>query len=160
MNKTIITGITAGVIVLGLILVPLAIDQAEAKKSNRIVLTESLDSAAHRATGHEGHQAIEVLPPMQNVLYKGTLSYTASKAVDILVYHKLTGEGTGQTIHEVDGVKYTVQKVASGNSGDTKFVGDAVLFHVADAEPYSVTVSIDALARAKMGELPKVCPPT
>ncbi len=157
MNKTIIAGIATGILVLGLILIPLSVEQVvEGKHFKRIVQTETLDSKSHRATGHETHQAIEILPPMGDVMYRGSLSYTASKSVDLLIYHKLTGQGSGQTVHEVNGVKYTVEKAVSGNSGNARFVGDAVLFHVSDPEPYTVTVSIAAQARAMVGELPVI----
>lgn len=159
MNKTVLAGIVAGILVLGLILAPLSIDQfAEGKHFKRIIQTETLKSGPHRATGHESHQAIEVLPPMKDVIYKGTLSYTASKSVDVLVYHKLSGEEMGQKIHEMDGVKYTIEKVVNGTQGNARFVGDAVLFHSAESEPYTVTVSIAAQARAMMGELPSKMP--
>jgi plastocyanin len=159
MNKTLVAGIAAGILVLGMILAPIAMEQfAEGKRLKRIVQTETLDSKPHRATGHESHQAIEVLSPMDNVLYKGTLSYTASKPVDVFVYHKLTGEGTGQTVHEMGGVKYAVEKAATGSSNNTRFTGDAVLFHTSTSDPYTVTVSVAAQAMAKQGELPSMMP--
>lgn len=157
MNRTVIAGIAAGIIVLGFIFAPMADEQfAAGKHFKRIVQTETMDSKPHRAVGHESHQAIEILPPMENVMYKGTLSYQASKSVDVLVYHKLTGEVMGQTVHEIDGIKYAVEKATSGDSGNVKFVGDAVLFHTSASEPFTVTASVAAQARALTGELPKL----
>ena len=159
MNKMVLAGFAAGILVLGLILFPLSVDQfVEGKHFKRIVQTETLDSTIHSATGHESHQAIEIHPPMSGVMYQGSLSYTASKSVDVLVYHQLNGDGKGQTVHEVNGIKYTVEKAASGHSGNTRFVGDAVLFHVSDTESYTVTVSLAAQARSMVGELPKMMP--
>ena len=148
MNKVVAAGLAAGILVLSVILAPLTLEQpVSASHYKRIVQTVTFESESHRATDHENHQAIELLPPKCNVIYTGTLSYTASKLVDVLVYHKVTGEPTGQSIHEVDGIKYSVGKAVSGISGNAKFVGDTVLFHVSDSEPFTVTVSIAAATR-------------
>ena len=162
MNKIIIAGLAAGILVLGLIVAPLSIDQfAEGEHFKRIILTETLESQSHRAAGHESHQAVEILSPMENVVYQGTLSYTAGKSVDVLVYHMVTGKATGQTTHEVNGIEYAVEKVTSGDAGNARFVGDAVLFHTSDSNSFTVTTTVAAQARTVTGEvLPNMVPPT
>ena len=52
MNNIGLAVFAAGILVLGLILIPLSVEQVvEGKHFKRIVQTETLDSKSHRATG-------------------------------------------------------------------------------------------------------------
>ncbi len=69
MNKAVIVGITLGLLIVGMIIAPLSIENiAEAKRLERMVFTETVESTQDPGQGHETHQIAVLLPPEDGVV--------------------------------------------------------------------------------------------
>lgn len=88
--------------------------------------------------------------PQGNCLYSGTVTFSNTKPVDILVYHDVTGVSTGDiTVHNVEGKSYAVTTLLENvTKGTVAFVGAAILAHSTDSAPYGVVTSVDALRKS------------
>lgn len=116
----------------------------------RITGTLAMSSESHNAEGHSSHQAAYILYPQGTCLYSGTVTFSSTAPVDIMVYSDVTGLNTGGlTVHKVGDRSYAVTTLlANATSGTVDFVGAAVLAHTADSEPYGVVASVDALRKS------------
>ena len=161
MNKTLVAGITAGILVLGLIIAPLSVDQfADAKHIKRIVQTKSFESMQDPGQGHELHKIAIILPPADNVVYTGRFTYSASVPVEVVVLHDIKPGETPAKIYTIDGQKkWALSLIKLGGdvgtaAGSMSFVGAALALHTLDGSDFKATVTVHAMARAMQGELP------
>lgn len=85
-----------------------------------------------------------------NCLYSGTVTFSSTKPVDILVYRDVTGVNTGDiTVHNVEGKSYAVTTLLeNATKGTVDFVGAAILAHSTDDTPCGVVASADALRKS------------
>ena len=119
----------------------------------------SQESGACAFGGHNDQIVMAVPPRTDGRMWKGTVTWTASKPIEVTVLHgydpgKATGlEETGEPITATfaDGtVALTMLKYGTGTAGSAgtlNFAGDALAFHNSDGEPFAVTYSVDALAK-------------
>jgi plastocyanin len=166
MNKTLVAGIAAGILVLGLILAPLSNDQfASAKHIKRIVQTKEFQSMQDPGQGHELHKIAIILPPAENVVYTGRFTYSASAPVEVVVLHDIKAGETPAKIYTIDGQKkWALSLIKLGGdvgtaAGSMSFAGAALALHTLDGSDFKATVTVHAQARAMMGELPTMTPP-
>ena len=99
--------------------------------------------------GHEAHQIVIALPPRDDgKMYSGQVTYSASKAVEVVVLNPFnataTDEQHGQPLNAPFGngsVAISVMNQFNGqfNAGSTTFTGAALAFHNIQGEPFSVT---------------------
>ena len=99
--------------------------------------------------GHEAHQIVIALPPRDDgKMYSGQVTYSASKAVEIVVLNPFnataTDEQHGQPLNAPFGngsVAISVMNQFNGqyNAGSTTFTGAALALHNINGEPFSVT---------------------
>lgn len=160
MNKTVLAGIAAGILVLGLILAPLSIDQfATGKSLERIVVTQSVESMQDPGQGHETHQIAILLPPKEDVVYSGRFSYTASAPVQVAILHDLKPGMTPTKVYTIDGEKkWDLSLIQGDKAGSMSFAGAALALHTSDGTKFTATVTINAQAKAMKGELPSMMP--
>ncbi len=161
MNKILVAGIASGVLVLGLVLAPLSVDQfADAKHIKRMMLTKEFESMQDPGQGHEMHQLALILPPKENVVYTGRFTYSASAPVEVVVLHDIKAGETPAKIYTMDGQKkWALSLIKLGGdvgtaSGSMSFVGAALALHNLNGTAFKATVTVHAQARAMMGELP------
>ncbi len=163
MNKTLMAGIAAGILVLGLILAPLSFDQfADAKHVKRIVQTKEFKSMVDPGKGHELHKIAIILPPSESVIYSGRFTYSSSAPVEVVVLHDIKAGETPAKIYTIDGEKkWALSLIKLGGemgtaTGAMSFVGAALALHTLDGSDFTAQVSVHAVARAMQGELPPV----
>ncbi|MFY3740681.1 MAG: plastocyanin [Candidatus Nitrosomirales archaeon] len=163
MNKTLMAGIAAGILVLGLILAPLSFDQfADAKHFKRIIQTKEFKSMQDPGKGHELHKIAIILPPADNVVYSGRFTYSASVPVEVVVLQDIKEGETPAKIYTIDGQKkWALSLIKLGGdvgtaTGSMSFVGAALALHTLDGSDFTAQVSVHANARAMVGELPPV----
>lgn len=106
-------------------------------------------SAQDPLPGHETHQIVIALPPRSDgKMYSGQVTYSASKAVEIVVLNPFnataTDEQHGQPLNAPFGngsVTASVMNQFNGefNAGSTTFTGTALAFHNIKGEQFSVT---------------------
>jgi hypothetical protein len=120
--------------------------------------------------GHQAHQAAIILPPRTDgKLWVGTVTWTSSKPVELVVLHGYTNV-TADSAHGVPliakpptgAVAITLigpsQFMPSSDpvpSGTAPFVGSALAFHTLSGAKFTVTYSVDATANS-----PTVSPST
>ena len=138
-----------------------AIEQAYASASDagapfdtrrRVSETVVMQSSSHNAEGHSSHQAAYFLLTNSSHVYNGVVTFTTTSAVDILVYHDITGKtgsAQGVPVHVVNDKSYAVTTLLKNvTSGTVDFVGSGILAHSLGSEPYTVVATVDALRKA------------
>jgi hypothetical protein len=108
-------------------------------------------SLPHNAKGHESHQAVQLQNASQDVVYKGTVTFSSSKPVDIIAYEDVTGQqqqntsATATNVWDVNGNKYAPKTLMKNvTEGTVNFEGAGILTHSTLSEPYTVTFTINA----------------
>ena len=89
-------------------------------------------------------------------LYDGSMTYTASKPVQIVVLHEIgDGYSKGQPTWTVDGkTNYALSLIdTQSSSGSFEFTGAALALHTADSSEFSATVSVDGWIRGQPTEV-------
>jgi len=118
----------------------------------RITKTIVQESYSHNAYGHSSHQAIYFLSASSAYIYAGTVTFTTTKPVDILVYHDVTGYSSeklkGLTVHVVNNISYAVSPILKNvTSGSVSFSGSKIFAHTLSNEPFTVVATIDVLRK-------------
>lgn len=109
--------------------------------------------------GHAQHQLGMLLPPEDGAIYSGTLTYTASKPVEVVVLHaydahvKPDAEHGDVLIGLINGKPYAISvmqfsnNVTATNSATVSFTGSGVALHTLSGEKFTATASLDATRR-------------
>ena len=91
--KVIFALIAVSIVAVGIITIPILSEQfVDARSTKKIHFTQTITSSQDPGVGHEGHQLALVLSPNVGTLYDGSMTYTASKPVQIVVLHEI-GDG-------------------------------------------------------------------
>jgi hypothetical protein len=106
-------------------------------------MTSVLDSGLE----HESHQ-LAVILPLSDMIYKGSLTYTASGPVQLVALHGplAEGEDSGQPIWTPDGeTKFALTLVdKETSSGIWNFAGNALAVHTKNPTPFTVSYTVVA----------------
>jgi hypothetical protein len=109
--------------------------------------------------GREGAESAVVISPRTSLL-SGTLTYQASRPVDLIVWNNVK-LGNTTTIPEefgdlgdivkIGGKSFALTEIGSGTSGSVPFTGNAIELVGEEEDPFIVTYSLDATpAKAKI----------
>ena len=156
MNKYIIIFIL-GIFVTGIFSISLVSDQfVDANSRKKIHFTQTLTSLQDPGQGHESHQLAIILSPSEGTIYDGSLTFTASKPVQIVVLHEINeNDAKGQPTWTIDGKKIyglsLIEKISK--SGSFEFTGAALALHSADSQEFTTTVSVDGWIRGQPTEI-------
>lgn len=113
------------------------------------------------------HQIVVALPIRSDgAIWTGTVTFTASKPIEMEVFHKYNPSVTPDTAHGqpynarwIDGNRYALSTMTMFSNtpvsvtntpistGSFVFTGSALLFHKTDGIPFTVTYTIDAVAK-------------
>jgi hypothetical protein len=131
--------------------------------SSHVTIQNTTVSGQDPLPGHQGHQLALILPPRADgKLWVGTVTWTSSKPVELVVLHGYTNV-TADSAHGVPliakpptgAVAITLigpsQFVPASDpiaSGTAPFVGSAVAFHTLSGAKFTVTYSTDATANS------------
>lgn len=129
---------------------------ADARNTKKIHFTQTITSSQDPGKGHDGHQLALVLTPNVGTLYDGSLTYTASKPVQIVVLHEIgSDQSKGQPTWTVDGkTMYGLSLIDTGaSSGSFEFTGAALALHFPSNEEFVATVSVDGWIRGQPTEV-------
>jgi hypothetical protein len=106
--------------------------------------------------GHSAHQLVMALPPRSDgKIWVGTVTWTASKPVEVVVLHMYNSSVTADAAHGQPliapfgngSVAISLVKTPSGTpvaSGSMPFAGNAVAFHTLNGDKFVVTYTADA----------------
>ena len=132
--------------------------------STHVTIQNTTVSGQDPLPGHQGHQLALILPPRADgKLWVGTVTWTASKPVELVILHGYTNVaadsahgvpltakfGSGAVAITLIGPSQFVPASDPIASGTAPFVGSAVAFHTLSGAKFTVTYSVDAVANTK-----------
>ena len=146
-----------GIFAATLIFVSTSSDQfVNAGSTKKIHFTQTITSSQDPGQGHENHQLALILSPNKGTLYDGSMTFTSSEPVQIVVLHELNSqESKGQPIWTVDGkTVYGLSLIDLQKKSDSfEFTGAALALHSTDSKEFTATVSIDGWIRGQPTEV-------
>ncbi|HJT49364.1 MAG TPA: hypothetical protein VJ729_14360 [Nitrososphaeraceae archaeon] len=132
----------------------------EEEQPDTVTIQKTAESTVDPAPGHSGHQLVMALPPRDDgKVWVGTVTWTASKPVEIVVlqgYNSTVkpdsehGSPLTAPIGPGKEVAISLVKTSSGTpvpSGSMTFVGNVVGFHTLNGDKFTVTYTLDAVAK-------------
>ncbi|MDH3277757.1 MAG: hypothetical protein OEM21_06620 [Nitrosopumilus sp.] len=156
MNRYLIIFLT-GIFLTGIFSISLVSDQfVDANSRKKIHFTETLTSSQDPGQGHEGHQIALILSPSEGTLYDGSLTFTASVPVQLVVLHEINeNDAKGQPTWTIDGKKiYGLSLIDTGaNAGSFEFTGAALALHSPNSQEFTATLSVDGWIRGQPTEI-------
>ncbi len=146
-----------GIFAVGIIFVSSTSDQfADAGSRKKIHFTQTITSSQDPGQGHENHQLALILSPNEGTLYDGSMTFTSSEPVQIVVLHEIQSlETKGQPTWTVDGnTVYGLSLIdLQKNSGSFEFTGAALALHSPNSKEFTITVSVDGWIRGQPTEV-------
>ena len=144
-----------GAFVMGLFAVSFAPDQpAVAGSSEKIHFTQTITSSQDPGQGSEGQIAI-VLSPSEGTIYDGSMTFTSSQPVQVLVLHEIhPNDAKGQPTWTVNGKKiYGISLMGMSKSDSFEFTGAALALYSPKDSQFTATVSVDGWVRGQPTEI-------
>jgi hypothetical protein len=135
------------------------------QSSSHVTIQNTTTSSQDPLPGHQAHQLAMVLPPRSDgKLWVGTVTWTSSKPVELVVLHGYNNVSadaahgvpliatppTGALAITLIGPKQFMPSGDPVPSGTAPFVGSAVAFHTLSGAKFTVTYSVDATANTPM----------
>jgi hypothetical protein len=155
MNKYILLIAIFAVSVVILSIPLLAGQYANAGMIKKIQFTQTVTSSQDPGQGHENEQMAIILSPNNGTLYHGSLTYTASEPVQIIILHQIDkADAKGQPTWTVDGNTIFAETVVDlgTNAGSYDFTGAAIGLHSTNSTSFATTVSVDGWIRGQTPE--------
>ena len=128
----------------------LDVQLANAGSTKKIQFTQTITSIQDPGLDHSNEQMAIVLPPNNGSIYHGSITYSASQPVQIVILHQIDkGDSKGQPIWTVDGNTLYAQTTIDSNSngGSLDFTGSAIGLHSTNSSQFTATVSVDGWIR-------------
>ena len=141
----------------GIIFVSSTSDQfVDAGSRKKIHFTQTITSSQDPGQGHENHQLSLILSPNEGTIYDGSMTFTSSEPVQVVVLHEITSqESKGQPTWSVDGKTiYGLSLIdLQKKSGSFEFTGAALALHSPNSKEFTTTVSVDGWIRGQPTEV-------
>ncbi|MCV0393357.1 MAG: hypothetical protein K5790_08745 [Nitrosopumilus sp.] len=141
----------------GILSVSLVSDQfVDAGSRKKIHFTETITSTQDLGLGHENHQLALILSPNKGTLYDGSMTFTSSEPVQLVVLHEIIPQqAKGQATWSVDGkTVYGLSLIdLDKKSGSFEFTGAALALHSSNSKEFTATVSVDGWIRGQPTEV-------
>ncbi|HJU05273.1 MAG TPA: hypothetical protein VJ692_08960 [Nitrospiraceae bacterium] len=127
-----------------------------AQDSEHVAKQMTITSMQDPIPGHAQHQLGMLLPPEDGAIYSGTLTYTASKPVEVVVLHAYDAKVKPDAEHGdvltgmINGKPYAISvmqfpnNIKATNSATVSFTGSGVALHTLSGEKFTATASIEA----------------
>jgi hypothetical protein len=145
---------------------PATAEGTTAPTGNTVTIQKTGVSDTDPLPGHSGHQLVMALAPRSDgKVWIGTVTWTASKPVEVVVLHGYNSSVTADAAHGqpltapfgTGTVAISLIKTASGTpvaSGAMPFAGNALAFHTLSGDKFTVTYTVDATAKQASSSLP------
>ena len=155
--KTYLIIFIVGILFAGILTISTVSDQfADANSRKKIHFTKTITSIQDPGQGHDSHQLSLILSPNEGTIYDGSLTFTASEPVQIVVLHEIEEkDAKGQPTWTIDGEKiYGLSLIDRGTKSDSfEFTGAALALHTTNSEKFTATVSVDGWIRGQPTEI-------
>ncbi len=146
-----------GIFAVGIIFVSSTSNQfVDAGSRKKIHFTQTITSSQDPGQGHENHQLALILSPNEGTIYDGSMTFTSSEPVQIVVLHEINlQESKGQPTWTVDGKTiYGLSLIdLKKNSDSFEFTGAALALHSSNSKEFTTTVSVDGWIRGQPTEV-------
>ena len=146
-----------GIFATSIIFVSSTSDQfVDAGSRKKIHFTQTLTSSQDPGQGHGNHQLSIILHPNEGTIYDGSMTFTSSEPVQIMVLHEINSqESKGQPTWSVDGKTiYGLSLIdLQKQSGSFEFTGAALALHSPTSQEFTATVSVDGWIRGQPTEV-------
>jgi hypothetical protein len=129
-------------------------------QTDTVTIQKTAESTTDPFPGHSAHQLVMALPPRDDgKVWVGTVTWTASKQVEVFILHGYNSTLKPDSSHGIvltapmgqgKEAAISIIKTSSGTpiySGSLRFVGNAVAFHTLSGARFTVTYSLDAVAK-------------
>lgn len=128
---------------------------AGASEDKHVAKQVTVVSVEDPIPGHRQHQLGMLLPPQEGVIYSGMLTYTASKPVEVVVFHaydstvKPDGDHGDVLTGIINGKPYAISvmqfsnDVKATNSATVSFAGSGVALHTLNGDKFTATTTLD-----------------
>ena len=155
--KKIIAIVIIAIFVTGVISISSITDQyADAGSRKKIHFTQTITSSQDPGQGHQNHQLALILSPNDGTIYDGSMTFTSSESVQIVVLHEINSQDAkGQPTWTVDGKTiYGLSLIdLDEKSGSFEFTGAALALHSPTSKKFTTTVSVDGWIRGQPTEI-------
>ena len=155
--KKLIIVLIIGIVAISLISLSSISDQfVDAGSRKKIHFTQTITSSQDPGQGHENHQLAIFLWPNEGTLYDGSMTFTSSDSVQVVVLHEINLEEIkGQPTWTVDGnTVYGLSLIGlEEKSGSLDFTGAALALHSPNSKEFTATVSVDGWIRGQPTEV-------
>src|SRR5918911_2290563 len=135
---------------------PASSPASAANMTGNVIIQKTGVSAPDPLPGHSAQQLVMALPPRSDgKVWVGTVTWTASKPVEVVVLHMYNSSITADAAHGQPliapfgngSVAISLVKTPSGTpvaSGSMPFTGNAIAFHTLNGDKFVVTYTADA----------------
>jgi hypothetical protein len=146
-----------GIFTTGIITISIISDNfVDANSTKKINFTKTLISSQDPGRDHENHQLALILSPNEDTLYDGSITFTSSEPVDIVVLHEInSNDAKGQSTWTIDGnTLYAISVIdLKTKSGSFEFTGAALALRSLNSKEFTSTVSVDGWIRGQPTEI-------
>ena len=151
--KKIIIILIIGIFVTGIVSVSTFSDQyVDAGSTKKVHFTQTITSSQDPGLGHEDHQLVLVLSPNEGTIYDGSMTFTSSDLVKIVVLHEINqNDVQGQDTWTVnENTIYGLSLIdPEKKSGSFEFTGAGLALHSTNSKEFTTTVSVDGWIRGQ-----------
>ena len=115
-----------------------------------------MTSSQDPGQGHENQQLALILSPNEGTLYHGSMTFTSSEPVEIVVLHEINNnDAKGQPTWTINGnTIYAISIIdLKTKSGSFEFTGAALALHSINSKEFTATVSVDGWIRGQPTEV-------
>ena len=155
--KKIIIILIIGIFITSIISVSSFSDQyVDAGSTKKVHFTQTFSSFQDPGLGHENHQLALILSPNEGTIYDGSMTFTSSESVKVVVLHEINSNDVqGQDIWTVnENTIYGLSLIDPGKkSGSFEFTGAGVGLHSTNSKEFTTTVSVDGWIRGQPTEI-------
>jgi hypothetical protein len=146
-----------GVFIVGALTVSLVSDNfVNANSTKKINFTKTITSSQDPGQGNENNQLALILSPNQGTLYHGSMTFTSSEPVEVVVLHEINNnDAQGQPTWTIDGkTVYAMSLIdLKDKSGSIDFTGAALALYSSNSKKFTSTVSVDGWIRGQSTEI-------
>ena len=151
--KKIIIILIIGFFITGIVSVSTFSDQyADAGSTKKVHFTQTITSSQDPGLGHENHQLAVILSPNEGTIYDGSMTFTSSDLVKVVVLHEINqNDVQGQDTWTVnENTIYGLSLIdPQKKSGSFEFTGAGLGLHSTNSKEFTTTVSVDGWIRGQ-----------
>ena len=151
MNKLTII-VIIGVVAAGIVAASSVSDQfATAGSTKKVHFTHTIQSIPSLGLGQEDHQMALVLSPNEGTIYDGSVTFTSSMPVHVMILHEIgEDDSNGQPVWTVDDITYYALTLLEPAAASTvEFTGAALGLYSPMPDEFVATLSVDGWIRGE-----------